>query len=166
MKDRQNKHNSPGERVEQAITKFSRKHPEVNLQRLTFDTPEAKRDFIKRYMASQPKHPEQIVAYETDFQNFTREQWTFERNFLLRAFERGMFNKIFYTCPDGGGELANVTNKKDLSKYLADIDRGFEKNPQGNVRYSIGMNLEMQGYDSNNQTLRVESDWKKFKGLK
>ena len=96
-----------------------------------------------RCITSKSKHSEQIVAYEMKPQNFTIKQWTFERAFLLRAFKRGMFNKMIYTCPNGSGTHTAIRNKNDLSQRLVEIDRGFKENPQGYVRYAVGMNLEI-----------------------
>lgn len=152
-------------KLEQALVDFSKAHPEIAMQMVTLDTPEARKAFAKQYMANRPKHPEQIIAYEMTPQDFTRGQWVFERQFVLRAFERGMFNKMIYTCPNGGGAHTDVRDKNALNIYLADIDRGFRENPQGRVNYAIGMNLEVQGYDPKTQSLKVEKDWRKFKGI-
>lgn len=151
---------------ENLIEKFSKEHPEINMRIIKADTPKAKKAFAEMYMNMRPKHPEQIIAYETEMEGpYTKEQWPTERAFIVTAFKRGMFNKMLYDGPFGGAHTS-VKDEQDLKWNLHNIDDGFERQPNGTLRYSLGMNLEVQGYDSKNQRLITENDFRKFKGIR
>ena len=150
--------------VEEVIKKFSEEHPEVDMRIMKADTPEAKKALAEIYMNMRPKHPEQLVAYETKMEGpYTKEQWPAERAFIVKAFGRSIFNKMLYSGPFGGAHTS-VEDEKELNRELNNIDEGFERNPEGTLRYALGMNLEIQGYDSEKQRLITENDFKKFRG--
>lgn len=155
------------DQIEEMYRRFAEEHPEIPIQRMKADTPEARKVLAEIYMAKRTKHPEQIIAYETKTQGpYTREQWPNERAFLLKSFRMGMFNKMIYIFvnPDGGGAHTKIANEKGLEEHLARIDEEFERTPGVGVEYNLGMNLEIQGYDSEKQRLIVEKDFRKFKG--
>jgi|SRR3989338_731881 len=155
---------TPQDKVEDLIRKFTEEHPEVNMTIMKADTPEAKKALAEMYMNMRPKHPEQIIAYETKMEGpYTKEQWPTEREFIVKAFKRGMFNKMLYDGPFGGAHTS-VEDERELEWNLHNIDDGFEREPNGTLRYALGMNLEVQGYDSKEQRLITENDFRMFRG--
>lgn len=149
--------------IEDLIRRFSEEHPEINITIMRADTPEAKKALTDIYRDMRPKHPEQIIAYETKIEGpYTKKQWPAERRFIVKAFKRRMFNKILYFGPFSGACIS-VKDERELKWNLRNIDDGFKREPNGTLRYALGMNLEIQGYDSKEQRLITENDFRKFK---
>jgi len=154
-----------GDEIEELFREFSEEHPEVPIRIMKADTPEAKKKLAEMYMNSRPKHPEQVVAYETEMQGpYTRQEWPAERAFIEKAFKMGMFNKVFYHGPSSG-EHDFIRDVDHLNRKLDRIGNEFERNLEGTLKYLLGMNLEVQGYDSKKQRLITENDIRKFKGI-
>jgi hypothetical protein len=156
------------EQLEEILRKFSEENPEVQIKMMKADTPEARKALVEGYMNMRPKHPEQIIAYETEmFGPYDQKQWTSEREFIIKSFQRGMFNKILYSYqnPGWGGAHTSIRDKKELNLNLNRIDEEFERIPDVSIKYALGMNLEIQGYDSEKQRIIIENDFRKFKGI-
>ena len=86
---------------------------------------------------------ENEVHYVTEFQgSYKKVEWLKEREFIKKAYNLGMINKIFYNIYTGG-RATQINNKRELEDILMEIDDSFEKKPEQTMNYSVGMSLRI-----------------------
>lgn len=83
------------------------------------------------------------VAYESPFVELNSLQEVVEElSFLEKAFDKRMWNKLFYYNKDNSGFMQTEIDSKTKARYWLDEIRTYAQDKTNfPVKYSVGMNL-------------------------